>query len=402
MRGSQPLVLVINSGSSSLKFALLPAGGGDPLFSGIAEALAGTGAPQLSFKKDGIKQTETLAGGSHAEALGEILAQIRSNGWLERVAAVGHRVVHGGERFTESVRITPVVIQQIEAVSALAPLHNAANLIGIRACMQVLPSVPQVAVFDTAFHQSMQPEVYTYAIPQRFYRDHGVRRYGFHGTSFRYVSARAVNLLELDPLDHGLVIAHLGNGASASAILNGKCVDTTMGLTPLEGLVMGTRCGDLDAGAAAQIGRIENLSLAGVEAMLNRESGLLGISGLSADCRTLEAAAEEGHAGATLALAVFVHRLARYIDALATSLKRFDAIVFTGGIGENSSRIRAMTLRHLAIFGCAVDEAANQRMCGGAYGRVDAGNGVQAWVIPTDEEGLIARDAAHLTGLLER
>lgn len=401
MSDSLPLILVINSGSSSLKFTLLPAEGGSPLLSGIAEALAGTGEPKLTFKKDGAKHVEGIAGGSHTEALDAILAQIRAYGWLDRVAAVGHRVVHGGEHFTESVRITPEVIREIEAVSPLAPLHSAANLAGIRACMQVLPSVPQAVVFDTAFHQSMRPDAYTYAIPQRFYREHGIRRYGFHGTSFRFVSARAVELLKLDPLDHGLVVAHLGNGASASAVQNGKCVDTTMGLTPLEGLVMGTRSGDLDVGAAAHIGRLENLDLAGVETLLNRESGLLGLSELSADCRTLESAAEEGHAGAILALEVFVHRLARYIGALATSLKRFDGIIFTGGIGENSARIRAMTLRHLGVFGCAVDEAANQRMFGGAFGRIDAGSRVQAWVIPTDEEGLIARDAAGLAGLLK-
>jgi acetate kinase len=397
----QSLVLVINSGSSSVKFSLLPASGGAALFSGMAESLGDAGNPRLSIRIESGKFTEAISGSTHEDALRAIFWHMRCNGWLPQVAAVGHRVVHGGERFAQSVLITPEVMQEIEGVSMLAPLHNAANLLGIHACCELLPLVPQVAVFDTAFHQSMAPAAYTYAIPHRFYGEHSIRRYGFHGTSFRCVAARAVEALGLDPEDHGLVIAHLGNGASACAVDNGQCRDTTMGLTPLEGLVMGTRSGDLDFGAAAQISRLTGLDFSGVEAMLNRESGLLGISGLSNDCRTLEEAVCEGHAGAALAIDVFVHRLARYIGALATSLKRFDAVVFTGGIGENSARVRAMTLQRLGIFGLALDPAANERVVRGVTGRIDCGSGTQAWVIPTDEEGLIARDAARLAGLHE-
>jgi acetate kinase len=389
------LVLVINCGSSSLKFTVLPTGGGEPLVSGLAECL-GLDDARLIIKENGEKTTLTLAGGAHTKALEVLMDRFDDAGLLDRVAVVGHRVVHGGERFTASVLITPEVIRDIEAVSGLAPLHNPANLLGIRACLEELPFVPQVAVFDTAFHQTMPKAAYAYAVPQNFYRDNGIRRYGFHGTSHRYVSGEAVRLLGLDPENHGVVVAHLGNGASATAVLNGNSVDTSMGLTPLEGLVMGTRSGDIDFGAAATIARVTNGDFAAVETVLNKQSGLLGLSGLSSDCRDLEAAAAGGHEGAQLALDVFVHRLARYIGALATSLPRFDALVFTGGIGENSVLIRKMTLARVKVFGFVLDDAANQEAVRGKSGRIDAGSGPQAWVIPTDEEGMIAREATQI------
>lgn len=393
------LALVVNSGSSSVKFRLLPASGGPALLSGIAESLGASGPARLIVRTAESKQVEELPGNCHTNALRAIFSHVQRNGWLDQIGVVGHRVVHGGERFKASVLITPEVIEEIEAVSVLAPLHNAANLLGVRACRELFPTIPQVAVFDTAFHQTMSAAAYTYAIPMRFYCEHGIRRYGFHGTSFRYVAARAAELLALDPHDHGIVIAHLGNGASACAVANGACRDTTMGLTPLEGLAMGTRAGDLDVGAAAEIGRVAGLDLAGVETLLNRASGLLGLSGLSSDCRTLEIAADSGHAGAALALDVFVHRVARHIAALASSLERFDAVIFTGGIGENSARVREMTLRRLRVFGVTAHATANQRTVGGACGRIDSGSRTQAWVIPTDEEGLIASDAIRLAGL---
>ncbi|RQH00594.1 acetate/propionate family kinase [Paraburkholderia dinghuensis] len=399
MSDQQPLVLVVNSGSSSVKFKLLPADGSSPLLSGIAESLCTSGPARLIVRQNGERFTEELTSTGHQNALRAILSLVKSNGWIKRVRAVGHRVVHGGERFTESARITPEVIRNIEACTDFAPLHNAANLLGIRACSELLPSIPQVAVFDTAFHQTMPVEAFTYAIPQRFYRDHGIRRYGFHGTSFRYVSERAVELLGLDPDDHGLVIVHLGNGASACAVRNGKSCDTTMGFTPLEGLVMGTRSGDLDIGAAAQIGRVAQLNLAGVEALLNRDSGLLGISELSSDFRTLEDAADFGDQSAELALDVFTHRVVRYIGALATSLTRFDGVIFTGGIGENSARLREMVLNRLRAFSFVLHAQTNRRMVGGACGRIDRGSHTQAWVIPTDEEAMIARDAIRIAGL---
>lgn len=401
MSTQQSLVLVVNSGSSSVKFKLLPADGGPLLLAGVAESLGTAGPARLIVHKGEARYVEELPGNCHMNALRAIFSHIERNGWLQRVAAVGHRVVHGGERFARSVLVTPEVIADIEAVSVLAPLHNAANLLGIRSCNELFPAIPQVAVFDTAFHQSMPVQAYTYAIPHRFYREHGIRRYGFHGTSFRYVAQRAVEMLALDAKDHGVVIAHLGNGASVCAVRNGASCDTSMGLTPLEGLVMGTRSGDLDVGAAAHMTRVTGLDLAGVESMLNRESGLLGLSELSNDCRTLELAADSGHEGAALALDVFVHRLARHIGALATSLHRFDALVFTGGIGENSARVRELTLERLRIFGFVLDAKANEHMAGGVCGRIDSGTGPQAWVIPTDEEAMIARDAVRLTGLHE-
>jgi acetate kinase len=393
------LVLVINCGSSSLKFAVIPAQGGKPLVTGMAECL-GLPDARLVVKSAEAKTTNLLDGGAHDAALAVILSYLDAQKLLDRVAVVGHRVVHGGERFTASVLVTPDVLADIEAVSALAPLHNPANLLGIRACMQSLPSIPQIAVFDTAFHQTMPPAAFTYAIPQHLYRDHGVRRYGFHGTSHRYVAKRAVDLLRLDPEDHGIVVAHLGNGASATAVRNGKSVDTTMGMTPLEGLVMGTRSGDIDFGVAAHIARTTNLEFNEVDTMLNKQSGLLGISELSSDCRTLEQAAQTGHAGAKLALDVFVHRLAHHIGGLAASLDHFDALIFTGGIGENSALVRAMTIENLRVFGFTLNKEANARMFGGCSGRISRSRRPTAAVIPTDEEGLIAQDAAAIAGLL--
>jgi acetate kinase len=399
MAHASKLVLVINSGSSSLKFAVIPALGGKPLVTGLAECL-GLADARLVVKSGETKIPSSLDGGGHDAALATILRYLDAESLLDRVAVVGHRVVHGGERFTASALVTSEVLTDLEPVSALAPLHGPANLLGIRACMRSLPSVPQVVVFDTAFHQTMPPAAFTYAIPQRLYRDQGVRRYGFHGTSHRYVAGRAVGLLDLDPQDHGLVIAHLGNGASATAVSNGLSVDTTMGMTPLEGLVMGTRSGDIDFGAVAHIARTTHLGLDELDTMLNKQSGLLGISELSSDCRTLEQAAKSGHAGAILALDVFVHRLARHIGGLATSLNRFDALVFTGGIGENSALVRAKTIERLRVFGFTLNPDANERMVGGRSGKISRSRRPTAAVIPTDEEGLIANDAATIVGLV--
>ncbi|MBZ8141620.1 acetate kinase [Rubrivivax gelatinosus] len=392
---SSPLTLVVNCGSSSLKFALFDPAEPAALISGLAECLDAPDA-RIRFDADGERITTQLDGGGHRQALDALLAFVAERGLLERVAAVGHRVVHGGERFTRSVEITPEVLQDIEACSALAPLHNPANLIGIRAAIAALPQARQVAVFDTAFHQTMPREAYLYALPQQYRRELGVRRYGFHGTSHRYVAGRAIEQLELDPQDNGLVILHLGNGASATAIRNGESVDTSMGLTPVEGLVMGTRSGDVDAGALLYIARRAGLDLDGVDALVNKKSGLLGLSELSNDCRTLEAAAAEGHEGAQAALDVFTYRIAKTVGALATALPRLDAVVFTGGIGENSATVRAAVLKRLAIFGLDVDEERNRVTRGGATGVVSRSHKPSALVVPTDEEGTIARDTAAI------
>lgn len=396
MSDTQNLVLVINCGSSSLKFAVFAGSSQDPELSGLAECL---GSPEARLKyriHDGESQTVALSGPGHDAALASILGILGEQELLGRVTAVGHRIVHGGERFCASAVITPEVLADIEACTPLAPLHNPANLLGVRTAMEALPDVAHVAVFDTSFHQTMPEAAFSYAVPERFYRQHGVRRYGFHGTSHRFVAAQTVEMLGLNPDDHGIVIAHLGNGASASAILNGRSVDTSMGMTPLEGLVMGTRCGDVDVGAVLHMARCEGLDLDGIDRVLNRESGLLGLSGLSNDCRTLEQAAAEGHAGAKLALAVFVHRLARSIGALATSLPRLDAVVFTGGIGENSSLIRRDTVARLGVFGLTLDAAANDAAVRGRAGVISAGNRPVVAVVATNEEWMIASDALAL------
>jgi acetate kinase len=399
MAAASELVLVINCGSSSLKFAVIPALGGKPLVTGLAERL-GLPDARLMVKSAETKTANSLHGAGHEAALAAVLRYLDEQRILDQIVVVGHRVVHGGERFTASALVTPDVLADIEAISALAPLHNPANLLGIHACMQDMPSIPQIVVFDTAFHQTMRSAAFSYAIPQALYREQGVRRYGFHGISNRYVARQAVELLRLDPQDHGLVIAHLGNGASATAVRNGLSVDTTMGMTPLEGLVMGTRSGDIDFGAVAHIARATDLRIEDIETMLNKQSGLLGLSELSSDCRTLEQAAQSGHAGAVLALDVFVHRLARHIGGLAASLHRFDALVFTGGIGENSALVRAKTIDSLRVFGFTLNREANERMMGGRAGRISRSRRPTAVVIPTDEEGLIASEAATIIGLL--
>jgi len=390
------LILVLNCGSSSLKFAVHDTGMRTPLLSGLAERLGGD-TPAITFRDVRGKWEQPLAAGSHAAALEAVLAELSRRCWLDALTAVGHRVAHGGERFTAPVLINQATIADIEACSPLAPLHNPPALLGIRVARQRLPAIPHVAVLDTAFHQTMQPEAYLYALPMAMYRKHGVRRYGFHGSSHGFVAREAVTLLGLDPADHGLVIAHLGNGASATAVQDGHSVDTTMGMTPLEGLVMGTRSGDIDAGAVLHLMRTAGLSTAEMDSLLNRQSGMLGLSELSNDCRELEAAAEQGHAGAQLALEVFAHRLARHVGGLAMALRRLDAIVFTGGIGENSARMRAMTLARLRPLGLTFDPVANARMTGGAGGIISVrGTVPRAAVVATNEEWMIACETARL------
>ncbi|MBB4301896.1 acetate kinase [Rhodobium orientis] len=395
MANCSPLALVVNCGSSSLKFALFDTSMPAPLVDGLAERL-GSDEATIRFHIDGTRRTTPIAGAGHQQAFDALLAFLTDHGLSARIGAVGHRVVHGGERFTTSVEITEEVMAGIAECAVLAPLHNPANLVGIRAAMAALPDARHVAVFDTAFHQTIPEEAYLYALPQRFRRDLGVRRYGFHGTSHRYVAGRAVEFLGLDPKDHGLIVLHLGNGASATAVRNGISVDTSMGLTPVEGLVMGTRCGDVDAGALTYIARRAGLDVDALDAMVNKESGLLGLSELSNDCRTLEAAAAEGHAGARMALDVFAYRIARTVGALRMPLARLDAVVFTGGIGENSASVRASVIARLGFLGMNLDEAANRATTGGNAGCVSGPGRPAALVMPTDEERMIACDAASI------
>lgn len=394
-------ILVLNSGSSSLKFALLDPASGEVRLSGLAERL---GTPEASVRlergagRGEARETRALAGGSYPEAFGVLLAELDALGLRDGVTAIGHRIVHGGERFSAPVRLTPEVMEAVRACVPLAPLHNPANIAGIEAAQRAFPDLPQVGVFDTAFHQTMPPVAYRYAVPQAWYTEHGVRRYGFHGTSHAYVAEQGAELLGQPLADLKLVTAHLGNGSSVCAVDGGKSVDSSMGLTPLEGLVMGTRSGDLDPGLHEYVAGQTGLDLAGVMRALNKESGLLGLSGLTNDMRELEQAAEGGHAGARLALDVFVYRLARYVAAMGVALGRIDALIFTGGIGENSALIRARTLERLGLLGFEVDEDANARTVRGQSGRISAEGRVPVLVVPTNEELMIARQTAQVVG----
>ena len=379
--GSSGLVLVLNSGSSSVKYALVDPGTGERPLSGQAENIG-------------------TSGGSYHDAITGILGHLDDNGHVD-LAGAGHRVVHGGERFSDSVLVDDEVLDAIGSFSHLAPLHNPANLAGIEAVAQVRPGLPQVAVFDTAFHQTMPPAAYRYAVPQEWYDRHAVRRYGFHGTSYRFVSERAATLLGRPPGGHPpaalrLVVAHLGNGCSAAAISGGRSVDTTMGLTPMEGLVMGTRSGDVDPGLLGYLAEQTGRSAADLTAALDTKSGLLGLSGASNDMRTISEAAERGDERARLALDVFVHRLAKAVAGLAASLGGLDALVFTAGIGENSVLVRSRVLARLGFLGLAEDPAANAAHGRASGGRISRPGPVQALVVPTDEELMIARDTARL------
>ena len=382
------LTLVFNCGSSSLKMALVQPSDGTTVLSALAEKLF-EAQPSLTVSSDGGKTSLALEGQGHATAMQALMALLVGRRLLERVSSVGHRVVHGGEAFREAVQITPEVLERIEACVPLAPLHNPANLIGIRAAMAALPNLPHVAVFDTAFHQTIPATAFRYAVPESLYLEHGVRRYGFHGTSHQYVTRKAAQMLGLPLEQTRFVSAHLGNGCSITAVRGGQSVDTSMGFTPLEGLVMGTRSGDVDPGLHAYLAGKLGLTLDGVTDLLNKQSGLLGLSNLSNDCRTLEAAMRDGHAGAKLALEVFCYRLAKYVAAMGVPLGRLDALIFTGGIGENSSFVRATTLAHLEILGFKLDEALNQSTTRGASGPITQ-PGTLALVVPTNEEWMIA------------
>ncbi|MAD02858.1 MULTISPECIES: acetate kinase [unclassified Pseudoalteromonas] len=390
-------VLVLNCGSSSLKFAILDATTSDEVISGLAERL-GSDTPSIKYKYNGEKQLIELAKGqAHDAAINKLVYLVKNLGLEDKLVAVGHRVVHGGEHFTESVLIDNDVLIEIEKTAALAPLHNPANLLGIRTAQQAFSTLPQIAVFDTAFHQTMPKIAYLYALPYSLYKEHGVRRYGFHGTSHYYVAGEAAKLLGKERQQTNVISAHLGNGCSVCAIKDGKSVDTSMGLTPLEGLVMGTRSGSIDPGLFTFLTQQLNYSVQEIDDLLNKQSGLLGISELSNDCRTIEEAAVEGHPQANLALDIFCYRLAKQIAAFLVPLQRLDALIFTGGIGENSDIIRDKVISHLGFLGLECDEAANLAARFGKEGLISKGQAhVKAFVIPTNEEWVIANDAARI------
>ncbi|QEY24590.1 acetate kinase [Neisseria animalis] len=397
---TQKLILVLNCGSSSLKGAVLDNDSGDVLLSCLAEKL-GLPDAYITFKANGEKhKVELTANPDHTGAVGAMLEELKARGLESQIAAIGHRVVSGGEVYSESILITEEVIAGIEKCIPLAPLHNPANLLGIRAAQDIFKGLPNVAVFDTAFHQSIPEHAYTYAVPREYYRKFGLRRYGFHGTSYRFVADEAARFLGKDKNSLRMVIAHLGNGASISAVANGVCQDTSMGLTPLEGLVMGTRSGDVDPSIFSFLAENANMSIAQVTDMLNKKSGLLGISELSSDCRTIEEEAAKGHEGAKLALEVFVYRLAKYIGSMAVAAGGLDTLVFTGGIGENSDLIRSKVIGYLGFLGLTEDAAANTAARFGNAGVITtADSRAQALVIPTNEELMIAHDTARLSGL---
>jgi len=395
---SNKLVLVLNCGSSSLKFAVINSNNGDEIISGLAECFNLPDA-RIKWKLDGKKESTNLpANSAHSAAISFIVEDIikKVDGLEAQFVAVGHRVVHGGEKFTKSVIIDDVVLAGIEECSPLAPLHNPAAIMGIKAAQAAFPTLPQTAVFDTAFHQTMPAKAFMYAMPYELYKEDHVRRYGMHGTSHFFVTNEAAKALGKAVEDTNIISAHLGNGASISAIKNGQCVDTSMGLTPLAGLVMGTRSGDIDPSIIEYLMARKGYSIETIMDILQKKSGLLGISGTSSDFREILDGYEKGEERATLALEMFSYRLAKYIAGYAVPLERIDAIVFTGGIGENSHIVRAKVLELLTIFGYQVDDEKNAAARLGGEGVITKDNTPMAIVIPTNEEWVIAQDSAEL------
>lgn len=392
-------VLVLNCGSSSLKYQLIDMPQGRVLAKGLAERI-GEAKGQISQHSDTTKVAHEMPLPDHNVALSQIMALL-TEGPLENidaVKAVGHRVVHGGERFSDTVLIDDDVVTAIEDHVELAPLHNPANLVGIRVARALLPKVPQVGVFDTAFHQTMPAKAYRYALPESVYKEARVRRYGFHGTSHRYVAGRAATLLGKPLTNCNLITCHLGNGSSIAAIEGGRSVDTSMGLTPLEGLVMGTRCGDIDPAIIFHLARTQGMELDAIDKMLNKQSGLLGLSGRSNDLRSLSEAAEQGDTKAALAIEVFAYRVKKYIGAYMAVLGRVDALVFTAGIGENACELRSHIVEGMASLGLAIDDDKNTTARGQEMDISSADSRVRVLVVPTNEELAIAQETYRLAG----
>lgn len=392
-------VLVINCGSSSLKYQLIDAESEAVLAKGLCERIGIDG--RLVYQKAGLDKEITEAPmPTHKQAIEMVIhalinektGAIKS---LSEIDAVGHRLVHGGEKFSESVVITPEVIKAVEECNELAPLHNPANLIGVAACQEVMPNVPMVGVFDTAFHQTMPKKAFLYGLPYEYYEKYKVRRYGFHGTSHSFVSKRTAEYLDIDYGNSKIIVAHLGNGASISAVLNGKCVDTSMGLTPLEGLVMGTRSGDIDPAIMEFIAKKENLDIDGVMNVLNKKSGVQGLSKLSSDFRDLETAYDEGNELAINAIEVFSYRVAKYIGAYVAAMNGVDAVAFTAGVGENTEIVREKVMEYLGYLGISMDAEAN-KVHGEERIISTPDSKVKVCVIPTNEELAIARETVAL------
>lgn len=390
------LALVLNCGSSSIKFAVIEPQFGTNIFSGLVQRI-GTNHANIQCYKGDEKEWRELPNVDYRSALKVIIELINTfDNLASNICVIGHRVVHGGEQFTESVLISHEVLEALRANIHLAPLHNPVNIIGIEETQKAFPGLQQVAVFDTAFHQTMPKHAYIYSVPYEFYEKYRIRRYGFHGTSHRFVSQKAAQILGKTFTKSAFITAHLGNGCSATAVLNGKSMDTSMGLTPLEGLVMGTRSGDIDPSLHAFLADNIGLDVHKVKEILNNQSGLLGISGKSSDMRTIEEGIANKDERSILAMEIFCYRLAKYIAALTVPLKRIDALVFTGGIGENSSLVRAKTLDMLKIFNFAVDPKRNIVNGRDSNGIITKEKSPIALVVATNEELLIARDAMFL------
>ena len=394
-------VLVINCGSSSLKFQLIDSENEKVSAKGLCERIGIEGS-RLVYSPAGEEKITTVTPmPDHTRAIQLVLDALTDEKTgvvksLDEIGAVGHRVVHGGEKFAASTLITDEVIQAIEECNELAPLHNPANLIGIAACRELMPSTPMVGVFDTAFHQTMPEEAYMYGLPYEYYEKYKVRRYGFHGTSHSYVSRRAAEVLGQNYEDLKIIVCHLGNGASVSAVKNGKCVDTSMGLTPLEGLIMGTRSGDIDPAIIEFIAHKEDKGIDDIMKVLNKESGVLGLSGgLSSDFRDLEDSYHKGEEAGVRTLKTFVYRVAKYIGAYTAAMNGVDAVCFTAGLGENGSFVRSMVCGYLGYLGIAIDEEANGRR-GEDIVISTADSKTKVLVIPTNEELAIARETAAL------
>lgn len=395
MAHASKCILVINCGSSSLKFGLFRSSDMALLHEGLASSL-NSAQPELKIKNRVTQSSVTRPCQNHGDALTEILHYLAADFDLNQtLLGVGHRIVHGGEHFQASIQINDAVLAQIEACVPLAPLHNPANIEGIRLCSEQLPDIPQVAVFDTAFHQTMPARAYVYALPYALYRELGVRRYGFHGSSHRFVAREAESFLGLESGSGNFISAHLGNGASICAIKNGQSVDTSMGMTPLEGLVMGTRSGDIDPGIFDHLIR-NGHSADAINSMLNRDSGLKGISGLSNDMRTVVEHADSGNNQCQLAVDIFCYRLAKYVGAMLVSLNRLDALIFTGGIGENAATIREQTVSHLSLLGLRIDSQQNKEIKGRSPCAIHQQASLPILVIQTDEEKMIAEDTLSI------
>lgn len=392
-------VLVINCGSSSLKYQLIDSETEVALAVGLCERIGIDG--RLNHTPNGgEKVVIEQAMPDHEVAIRMVLDALTNENYgviknLDEIDAIGHRLVHGGEKFTKSVIIDDEVIAGVEECSPLAPLHNPANLIGVRACQAIMPGVPNIGVFDTAFHQTMEPVAYMYGLPYEYYEKYKVRRYGFHGTSHSFVSKRAIQMLNLDPDNSKIIVCHLGNGSSISAVKNGKVVDTSMGMTPMEGLVMGTRCGDMDPTIVEYLAHSLNKSLEEVMVILNKKSGVLGISGVSSDFRDLDKASNEGNERAKLAVEVFSYRTAKYIGSYIAAMNGVDAIVFTAGLGENNIVVREQVLNHFGYMGITLDKEANQ-IRGEEKIISTPDSKVTVAVIPTNEELAIAHETVVL------